>query len=37
MARTGADLSLDPRLCDAKAAAQIADWLETVRRGTEPQ
>jgi hypothetical protein len=28
------DLALDPRLCDAKAAAQIADWLP---RGSEAQ
>jgi len=28
------DLALDPRLCDAKAVVQIADWL---RRGSEAQ
>ncbi len=27
------DLALDPRLCDAKAAARIAGWLDAVRRG----
>lgn len=28
------DLALDPRLCDAKASARIADWLGSVRRGS---
>ena len=35
MTRTSPDLALDPRLCDAWAAAQIADWLETVGRGSD--
>jgi GT2 family glycosyltransferase len=28
MALTPGDLALDPRLCDAKAAAELVDWLE---------
>jgi len=32
MSPMATDLALDPRLCDAKAVAQIADWL---RRGSE--
>ena len=31
MTRAAPDLALDPRLCDARAAAEIADWLVTVR------
>jgi hypothetical protein len=34
MSPMATDLALDPRLCDAKAVAQIADWF---RRGTEAQ
>jgi GT2 family glycosyltransferase len=34
MAPTPGDLALDPRLCDAKAAAELIDWLES-RRGLE--
>jgi hypothetical protein len=34
MSQMPSDLALDPRLCDAKAAAQIADWL---CRGSESQ
>ncbi len=31
---TPGDLALDPRLCDAKAAAVAADWLKTACRGS---
>jgi hypothetical protein len=34
MSPMATDLALDPRLCDAKAAGQIADWLG---RGSEAQ
>jgi len=31
LAPQGSDLALDPRLCDAKAARVVAQWLETPR------
>jgi hypothetical protein len=31
------DLALDQRLCDARAAAALADWLGSVRAGTGEQ
>jgi len=34
MTATAPDLALDPRICDARAAVQIVDWL---RRGSDPQ
>jgi hypothetical protein len=32
--RDAGDLALDPRLCDAKAATQIADWFCARAAGT---